>query len=187
MNKLHKKRSDADFSEHELIINRSDEFTSFRLKHKEYNYMLSVEFINIRGVLLVVGDYGSWVFTRGFEPSKDGYVSDNYWMEKLGYNSEQDGFNFDPHETEKQIHEDLKQLEEDLKYDDITTSKYEIYKEYYENIDEYVYDELEYTYHAYRTMPSDMDYESVPFIKCIKIQLLIIFDAFEEMCRRMEE
>ncbi len=72
----------------------------------------SVVFINTEGILAVTGDYGNWIFCREFHPSKDGFVSDSYWVEKLKIPSTQKPTDFDPEGTEKEIKERLK--EEDL-------------------------------------------------------------------------
>jgi len=50
-------------------------------------------------------------------------------------------------------------------------------------------DELEYTYKAYRdsSKPDFIDYEDIPYYKEIPIQLNIIFDAFDEICKRLKK
>jgi hypothetical protein len=69
-------RTNFDFSEHELIITKSDGLLVHTLKHKDYNKMYRFDFINTNGIMAVTGDYGNWMFCREFHPSPDGGVSD---------------------------------------------------------------------------------------------------------------
>jgi hypothetical protein len=58
--------------------------------------------------------------------------------------------------------------------------------EWLKDIQSSVIDELDYTYKAYREKPSHVDYDEVPFQRIIHFQLKIIFDAFEEICKRLK-
>lgn len=52
----------------------------------------------------------------------------------------------------------------------------------------YVDDTLEYEYKAFRdfSKPDFIDYEMIPHYKKVPTWLLIIFDAFDEICHRLE-
>lgn len=175
-----------DWSDRELIIDVNEHYHSYRLKHPNYSHMQSIEFICMKGLTIVTGDYGNWIFCREFHPTKNNTVSQGYWVEKLKINSEQDPYKFDPDGTVEIINDKIEELKIDFNNDEIDSDTYDLYMEYYEELLDSVYDEIEYTYKAYRNIPSKMDYEEVPFMKEYKSQLLILFDAFEEICRRIE-
>lgn len=185
----HNKRMDVDFSNHELIIVEKEDYLKHTLKHPEYSHMYLVEFLNIDDKLIVSGDYGKWMFCREFHPSKDGYVSDHYWVEKLNMDSTQNGYEFDSEATEELIKERLAELEEELENGDIDEDTYDEYKEYYEDYCLYYIDENKHTYltNAHNHIPSKMDHEDVPYVTDILPRLKIIFDAFEEICRRLDK
>jgi len=46
--------------------------------------------------------------------------------------------------------------------------------------------EWEYVSFVYNNYPCFADLEQVPFKKAIDIQLLVVFDAFDEICKRIE-
>lgn len=130
---MREKRTDIDFSQHKHrieIFSNSETGHEIRVDHLQvgnsnYNY---VQFINTDRILTVTGDYGNWTFCRPFVPSKDGYVSDLYWIEKLRMSNYLD------------------------------------------------FDTLDM-----------IENEDIPHYKVIPCQLLAIFDAFDEICRRLEE
>ena len=186
---MRKKRTNYNFSEHELIIEEKDEYLKHTLKHPEYSKMYLIEFLNIQDKLIVSGDYGNWIFCRDFHPSEDGYVSDGYWLEKLRMNSTQEPYQYNAEETELEIKEKLKQLEEEYENGDISGKEYNQYKEYYEDdCLYYVDDEIEYLYNAFRgDKPSNLDYEDIPYVRTVKPQLNIVFDAFDEICKRLKK
>lgn len=99
-----KKRTDLDFSKHELTITVEGNTTIHHLK-KPDTFIDSIKFINTNGVLVVTGDYGNWIFCREFHPSEKEYVSDGYWLEKLKISSSQEGEEFDSEATEKKLKE----------------------------------------------------------------------------------
>ena len=151
-----------DWSNHELIIKKytaeeDGEITEYILK-KPDTCMEMVVFCNHSGNLSVTGDYGNWIFDRAFYPKKDFKVLDSYWCEKLCLNSCQ-SFEFD-------LEANLNAYAEDL-------------VEFYEEIQE-CDDEIEYwnciTDHL---IDDPYDYKKIPE------QLFVIFDAFEEICRRI--
>lgn len=180
------RRTEFDFSEHELIVNNSGDLLVHTLKHKEYNRMYRFDFINTNGIMVVTGDYGNWMFCREFHPSADGMVSDYYWCEKIKISSTQEPFEFDNDATEKLI---LEGINGGLETDGFTGDGLETMIEYYEDILLYNVNESgeRYMINAYDNMPSFCDGESIPHITKIKYWLLCVFDAFEEICRRLKE
>lgn len=179
------KRIEYDFSNHELIVVETENYNSYRLKHPEYSQMFSVTFINTNGVCAVTGDFGNYIFCREFHPSAKGYVSDHYWLEKLQNSSDQSGEKFDSDKTRELINELITDLENDE--ESIESDKHNDELEYLNELLDYVdRSEFEYSSYAYNNYPSWYDCESVPFCKSIKPQLLIVFDAFEEICLRIK-
>lgn len=186
---MREKRTNYDFSEHELIIEEKDGYLKHTLKHPEYSKMYLIEFLNIQDKLIVSGDYGNWMFCREFHPSEEGGVSDGYWLEKLRMNSTQEPYEYNSEETAELIKEKLKDLDEEYDNGDIDEKEYNQYKEYYvEECLYYVDDEIEYLYNAFRgDKPSNLDYEDVPYVRTVKPQLNIVFDAFDEICKRLKK
>jgi hypothetical protein len=177
------KRTEANFSEHELTIKQNEDILIHHLKHPKYNQMYSIKFINTNGVMVVTGDYGNWVFCREFHPSDDGFVSDYYWCEKLSLSSEQTPFEFNPEETERIIKEGLNGGLEEYGYVD---EKLEEMIEYYNELLDYTHNEFEYTSFAYNNnKPRFIDAEQVPMEETIKPRLKVVFDAFDEICGRL--
>ena len=179
------RRTDFDFSEHELLIKESDGLLVHTLKHKDYNKMYRFDFINTNGVMVVTGDYGNWMFCREFHPSPDGVVSDYYWCEKIKIASTQEPFEFDYEATEKEILEAINGglVEGGFEGDDL-----EIMTEYYESLLDKVHEgEFYYEAFAYGEMPYLITSGCVPNNKKIKHWLLCVFDAFEEICSRLKE
>ncbi len=179
------KRTDIDFSEHIVIETKQDNLLiyDFRIPETQMNRII---FINTNGILAVTGDFGNWIFCREFHTSSDGYVSDYYWCEKLSISSVQEYSDYSPKDTEERLREKLKEYIEDQKEKDENFKKDDITKYYTECI-ENVDNELDYTHFAYREYPHGFDLEDAVFCKEIKYRLKIIFDAFDEMCRRLKE
>lgn len=179
------KRTQMDFSKHELRTAEAEilgeRCTIHHLK-KPGTVVNNIMFVNCGGVLTVTGDHGNWVFCRKFYPSVDGSVSDQYWCEKLQIGSVQNPYVFDPEGTRKQIQEYLDNAE-DYGYDN------EECKEYLSRCIDYTHDmESDYDAYAYGEMPSlHMTTEDVPKQTKTRIRLLLIFDAFEEICRRIKD
>lgn len=173
-----KRRIDMDWSDHVLKIEEHGEFaTVHRLKKPNTGWEM-VEFINIKGHgLLVCGDFGDWKFSRCFYPSKDGCVSEQYWIEKLHIaNPRQDVFSF----SQEALDVDIYQLTEYAK----EVGRHDETKEYIDILKESVCraDVVSSWYHC----PDWMEPEDYPEgVKTCK-RLEIIFDAFDEVCRRMK-
>lgn len=179
---MKERRTLIDFSKHQLIVTEHPNIHIFDLRLDDREYFHRVTFINAHGILAVKGDFGNWIFCREFHPDADGYVSDGYWDEKLTIGSVQKPNLYDTEITLELIKEfeesfqdsyDREMTEEELDW--VETLKY--------NSD----DEVSYTHTAYRDKPSYIDYEDVPYGEVRHRWLPVIYDAFEEMCKRYKE
>lgn len=185
---LREKYTDWDFSEftHTVEEFKSDKGNSIRIDHlrKGDSNTGYVRFVNDDYGLSVFGDFGNWIFCRPFVPSAEGYVSVGYWNEKLKTHSTQEHGVYDPEETEKEIQELIDSGLEEYGYDGDELEKI---KDWLTDLLDYVDDEYEYMYHAFRShdCPFD-DMENVPFCKKGSYRLLIVFDAFNEICSRIK-
>lgn len=181
-----KKRTNFDFSKHILLEthfkNDNHSLDIWDLKLPTSSNMFRVKFINTCGILVVDGDFGRWSFCREFHPSADGYVSEGYWFEKLSIGSQQQYAKYDAEKTEKELKKWIKSGLKDYGYEGEELRKL---KEQFTDLLDYVDDEIEYTQKAFRETDID-DYEYIPFVKTQFVQLDIIFDAFEELCKRMK-
>lgn len=179
---MHNKRTELDFSKHELrIIEEKGLLVHFLQIPKSYYHC--IKFINTNGILAVTGDYGNWIFCREFIPSSDGYVSEGYWLEKLINSSTQKPMEFDPQGTEEEIRLMLNGGIEKYGYDIEEANQL---REYWEYCLRCIDDELEFTNYSYREYPPFMDSESVIFCKKHHVWLDYVFDAFEEICKRLK-
>jgi hypothetical protein len=180
-----KKRTSLDFSKHKLIIQENELVKIHHLK-KPGTVIDNIKYINCGGVLSVTGDYGNWIFCREFWPSADGFVSDGYWLEKLSLSSDQTGKEYSPNETRKTIDEGLDgglveygyegaQLEEMIEY-------YQELRNFYVDLSEWEY--IGYAYGEGR--PDFIDAEDVPFEKVTQHWLKVVFDGFDEICKRFK-
>ena len=184
-----KNRTGIDFSQHEhrIEIFKSDE-NEIRIDHFQVGNSNTkyIQFINTDRVLTVSGDYGNWVFCRPFVPGECGDVSDMYWIEKLKILSSQEPGKFSSEDTAEEIKLLIASGLEDYGYEG---EELESIKEWYTDLLSYVDDEHEYIFYAYRSYdrPHNIDNESVPFCKELNNWLNIIFDAFDEICKRIRE
>jgi hypothetical protein len=178
-----KKRTTVDFSKHIVLEthfqNENHSLDIWDMKIPDSNYTHRIKFINSCGILTVDGDFGRWTFCREFHPSAEGYISDGCWGEKLSIGSEQTYSKYDAERTEKEIKQLIRKGLKEYGYEGDELKQL---KEQLTDLLPYVDDELEYTYKAYREC--DIDYELVPFCKTTHRWLEVIFDAFEELCRR---
>lgn len=183
------KRTDINFSNHEHRVEyfkseNGDSLISvdhFQVGDSMASY---IKFTNTAHNLVVTGDYGNWVFCRPFIPGVNNYVSDGYWLEKLSTYSNQVYSDYDSDETANEIMILVQTGLEEYGYegDELKASK-----EWFSSLLYFVDDELEYTYHAYRgDKPSFIGYDEVPLVKKVDSRLLIIFDAYDEICNRLE-
>lgn len=174
------KRTQFDFSKHELSIYHGEKITIHELKvpNTRIDY---INFTNIDGMLIVSGDYSNWMFDREFTPTPENRVSDTYWIEKMRRSSCQNPYSYDSTATEKAINDML--TDESIADNGYTEEDVEWLTE----LLDYVYDEIEYKYNAFRTMPDGWDCEYVPYKEKVDYHLLVVFDAFEEICNRLNQ
>lgn len=185
-----KKRVDVDFSKHEhfreiFISEKGEEIIVDHFK-KADTYHGYIKFTNTNDALLVTGDYGNWVFNRPFVPDEKNFVLDSYWFEKLRTSSIQVFEHLDWNSIENEIKHLIKKGLKEYGYSGEKLKKAKIwFKELLENCE----DKLDYEHKAYRDydMPSFIDYEMIPYYKEIPIWLLIVFDAFDEICFRIKK
>jgi len=185
---MNKQRSNWDFSNHTHRIEmfQSDDDNVIRVDHfQEGNSRMGyIKFVNDSEGLSVFGDFGNWIFNRPFLPSPDGYVSDGYWYEKLRISSSQTHSRYDSEATAEELKEHINGGLEEWGYEGYELEKA---KEWFKTLLYHSDDELDYTYEAYRgENPTQMDYEDIPFCKRGSVQLDIIFDAFDEICKRLK-
>jgi len=209
------KRTSIDWSKHELIIEEHETHTVHWLKQPD-TICLNVKFTNIHGQLLVTGDFKSWVFCREFTPcaTAEAGVSDGYWCEKLSIANHRIQYeNFDPDYTRERILEeappmlienyslnptleskikeyietsdylsDVEDMLEEINLDSDLKKEMEYWGKCYQSADD-EYDYIE----AMRDMPDGYDFESYIIGKKMDVSLDCVFDAFEEICRRLSD
>ena len=177
------KRTKIDFSKHELIIDESEKISSFWLK-KPNSLIYNVKFIFIDGLTVVTGDFGNFLFNNVFYPSKDNFVSDEYWVEKLRLNSTQQGIEYSPEKTKELLEYEIKEGLEAYGYEgeelrEITN--------FYKQALKYVESEEECKKFIFgNDKPFFIDYEELPICYEPLNKLKIIFDSFEEICSRIK-
>lgn len=170
------RRTGLEFESHQLFTVDVEGATSYILKKPGTEYDC-LKFINTNGIMAVTGDYGNWIFCREFKPAHNAKVSDQYWIEKLTISSTQKPYEFSQDETRAEI-------EALLLEDDLTEEETEYLQCCLEKVDEGKFD---YEFFAYReNVGRFQDYESVPLVEKPKHWLLVVFDAWEEVCRRTQ-
>ncbi len=193
-----KKRTNWDWSKHthKVEIFKSSEGNEIRVDHfqKGDSNCGYVKFVNDSRGMSVFGDFGNWIFCRQFHPSADGFVSEGYWFEKLRMKSCQELGSFDEGETDKELQELLDERINELteEYEGvedgpaIVDDKIGELKEWVQIMKSHTGDEIEYKYNAFRMpLPEGVDHEDIPFAKKVHSQLPFVFDAFDEICRRL--
>ena len=178
------KRTGIEFDKHELIITKNGGLHVHHLKVPD-TLCRNIEYINIRGMLIVTGDFGDWMFCREFTPhSTNQDVSDSYWIEKLEMSSTQKGGEYSPEDTQKEIERKIDEVHECGYSDDDILDVVEYYYDCKYHSDS----EWEYVAYAHGSnKPNFIEHEDVPFVTETKHHLLIVFDGFEEICRRLRE
>ncbi|WP_044213509.1 hypothetical protein [Flammeovirga sp. OC4] len=177
-----------DFSLHTHTVDiftnsKGEEIRIDTFQEEDYRMGL-VKFKNDENGLTVTGDFGVWVFERNFIPCKGFKINKMYWSEKLIATSIREYCEYDPIQTCEAIEAIINNDLEDWGYEG---EELENQKEFYEDLLNYVDDEIEYKYHAYRSLfPFDVDHDGIPYFKKGSVKLDVIFDAFEEICRRMK-
>jgi hypothetical protein len=182
------KRSGVDWSEHLVDVYTTEDIAIHALVIPGRGAFKSVKFINSHGIMAVTGDYGHWIFSREFnpdDPNVDKEVCDRYWCEKASYNSTQELYEFDPNATHEIIKEWKQEILDEAEGAELSErDKKRI--EFWDACDELVDQDnaLYYKVRACDLKPGFMDYDQVPYQKSIKPWLLIVFDAWEEICRQ---
>ena len=129
--------------------------------------------------------YRNWMFDRGFWPHNDvEYISDYYWCEKIVASSTQDPYVFDEAATRKELEEGIEHGLADYGYED---EQLEEMIEYYEECLCHMDCNEIYLAYAHENKPNFIDHEQVVYCKGVHPQLEVVFDAFEEVCRRLKE
>jgi hypothetical protein len=173
---MNEKRTDIDFSKHVVTTEKRESLLVHTLAIPG-SLTNSVVFINTNSIMAVTGDFGNWIFCREFHPSEKSYVSDPYCIEKLKIASSQDPYDFEGKEAREEIEELLKDPEGSL-----STEEKEWLKELSDASNgsefEYIAEAMNY--------PGSFPAEMIPKGKITKFWLLAIFDAFDEICKRMK-
>jgi hypothetical protein len=173
---MREKRTTIDFSKHIVTVTKHEGLLI-------YNFAIpgtltnSVIFINTKGIMAVTGDFGNWIFNREFHPSKNNYVEDIYWLEKLRLSSSQNPYEFDSDTAKKQIKELLDDPDHNL-----TPNEQEWLQELSDAANG---GEYEYIAEA-MDRPSSFEVEIIPQGKITKYWVLCIFDAYDEICNRIK-
>lgn len=203
-----KRNPEVDWSKHVVTTVQSENFIKASLAVPGQT-MYSVNFINTCGVLLVTGDYGRWSFCCEFHPSAGGAVGEEYWIEKLKSGSTQEPISFNPEKTAEELlqrlrdsiwdeydvdaPENLGQILECLPYEVC-----DLLKGYPSDVIEAVEWLIEtratlrheghtaYISYNMQRMPDHVN-NDFPEVFDAHPQLLVVFDAFDEICRRMKE
>lgn len=188
-------RTGIDFSKHNYTVEKYTNAANKEIRvdrlQIDNDQCLMIQFMNTDENLIVTGDFGDWIFCRPFIPSAQGMVSDSYWLEKLQIaNSNMEiKPNYNWEEIKQCIEEKIAEIKDDLETEIEEDSKNEL-KEYLEELHELYNkadygDFLEYLHYAYRET-RHLDSEWVTNYKNIPGQLLLVFDAFDEICRRIK-
>ena len=173
-----RKRTDMDWSKHIVEAETVGDFATIHRLRIPDSICLMVEFINMhdRG-LLVRGDFGSWIFSQCFYPSRDGEVLEQYWLEKLLIaNNRQDVHDFSRGVLDAEI-EDLVEFSKEA-------GRYNQTKDFIESLR--LCASKEEVVSSWDYAPNWVDPEDYPEGLDICERLKIIFDAFDEICRRMK-
>ena len=179
------KRTEIEFENHELLTSNQDGLLIHELK-KPDTLCGRIRFVNIKGAMMVLGDYGHWMFCREFHPSGDGHVDDHYWIEKLEMYSTQKGKEYDSEATLGKLYDGINGG--DLEEYGYVGDELDIMKEYYECCMRFSDNEWEYVAFAHGdNKPHFIDHDQVPFVQRTKQWLLIVFDGFDEVCRRIKD
>jgi len=178
------KRTGVEFENHELLTAKQDGLLIYELK-KPNSLMGRIRFVNIEGAMVVIGDYGHWMFCREFHPSPTGHVDDGYWREKLEMYSTQKAREYDSEATYKELEDGINGGLEEYGYMD---DDLDVMKEYYKNCQMYSETEWEYIAFAHGDdKPNFIDHDQVPFVERTKQWLMIVYDGFDEICRRIKD
>lgn len=178
-----KKRTQIDFSKHQLEINQKGKDTVVYKFRKPGTALHGITFINSNGIMAVTGDFGNWIFCREFKLSikRSSTVSDSYWSQKLKISSTQNPEVFDPVATDKELNK-LSGEYSTLSYD----QQEELY-EYIDLLKGNLNSQFHYESEAFSEKPSFLYYEQIP--ECYKQHpwLSMVYDAYDQMVVRFME
>ena len=170
-------RTDMDFSKHKLSIAISETLAIHDLAIPD-TILHRIRFINTCGHLIVDGDYGTWIFCREFRPSIGGSVSTSYWCEKLEADSTQSAMIYDSDVAVKEVKElAAKEKEYGCNIEDVFSWLDDLEAAASGSEYEYIATVMDY--------PDGIETEDIPDGRIVNPRLQIIFDAFEEICRRL--
>jgi hypothetical protein len=181
------KRSGVDWSKHVVSTDPHGNTVVIHTLGIPGSKMQEVVFINCQGVMTVTGDYGIWVFNREFMPSpKESEVIEHYWCEKATGNTSQEIYEFDPEGTEALIDEWIVALKQESP--EGHSGQENVLIDYLESCRSIIHDgDQYYRVRAHDLKPNSVDRDQVPYQSKIKTWLLIVFDAWEEICRQLRE
>jgi hypothetical protein len=187
-----KEYGDYDFSNHELVITKSDNVETYELLQKDtdgrYKYLHRVGFTYVKSTLdytlSCFGDYGNYIFGQALNiHDKDIYLP--YFLEKLRLKTKQDlKSSFSQDVLIEQIDEYSKLLEQESP---------DILEEYKENLEEIKtidneYELNHYIYDMSYTQRDELFGESFyPTGKDLDLQVMVIFKAFKEISKRLND
>ena len=175
------KRTEIDFSNHVLII-QENELVKIHWLKKPDSIEKNVKFINCEGSLIVKGDFGNWIFSREFIPNATKEkISDSYWDEKLELHSTQESEVWDESSIIEDIDRAILEIAE-MGYDE---SEIEEATEFFKSARTYADNEIDYVCFCRENHPDFLNTEIIPNGKVRNNRLNIIYDAFEEICRRL--
>lgn len=179
-------RTQKDFSKYNLLCIEEENrmVWKFFKKDEEDNPLFqgSFNFINTEGKLIITGDYGNWIFDRSFNPNVELSVSDGYWVKKLEQHSEQKGKVWCGDASLESIKSFLEQR---LDWGTLNEEEDEWLKDLEQAAEEN--DELGYNYICYRQTPSSIEADEAPIGYKLNPHLAYCFDAFEAICKMLEE
>ncbi|UDQ99269.1 hypothetical protein AAEX28_04095 [Lentisphaerota bacterium WC36G] len=175
------KRTQADFSKHELTVKEFDidgkKLTIHHFKQKDCRN-LEVKITNFDGHCTITGDLGNYIACREFIPTANIIISDYYFCEKLSIASTQKVFEYDSDEQIKYFKECKIEWVEGIKESDEIESIEESFDE--------LINSCENEFELYKALEnSDLEFDEFQPEQKIETWLLMIFDAFEEIGRRL--
>lgn len=185
------KRTAIDWSKH-VLITKEDSLCKIHWLRQLDTMTHNVMFIHIENILVVKGDFGRWSFSRDFDPenfNKTG-ISDNYWCEKIEMGSEQETEIFNNEIAELSIKEKIAELLQNAEKDEDGNVCFELENEqneyeFWHKLLGHCDDDDDLTTYFRENRPDSLDFESYPLCRKQNNQLDAIFDAFEEIIKRV--
>jgi len=161
-----------DFRKHKLFVEKKDNLLIHNLQLPN-SKCFQVQFINLLDKLIVIGDFGEFIFNVGFtpKPTETCIISKEYWAEKLSNHI--NVMEWDQKETEKKL---IAKLEEE----EISPREMAYYKKclYYVWAGEW----------EYKVAAMDCKCNTdIIFCEKYNNQFEIIIQAFKEVCKRLNK